>query len=108
MVTSVAADPLPAAFALEQNYPNPFNPATVVRYRVAATGHVRLVIHDLLGREVAILVNERKEPGTYDVTFDARLAGVPAGGGNGLASGTYLCRLTAGSSVQTKKMLLLQ
>jgi hypothetical protein len=95
----------PLSFALEQNYPNPFNPATVIRYAIVGargqgqgTSYVRLVVYDLLGREVVMLVNENKAPGNYEVTFDAA----------GLASGVYFYRLSSGNFVQTRKMLLLQ
>jgi len=95
----------PIAFGLEQNYPNPFNPLTIIKYAIAGVGdlglgarNTRLVVYDLLGREVAVLVNERKAPGHYEVTFDAR----------GLASGVYIYRLTAGSFVQTRKMILMK
>jgi hypothetical protein len=88
---------------LDQNYPNPFNPTTHIRYEVAPPGSqgsegstVRLVVYDLLGREVAILVNERQTPGRYSVSFD----------GSRLASGMYIYRLTAGDFVRTRKMLL--
>jgi len=97
--------PLPASVSLEQNYPNPFNPATLIRYSIAAGGEngvgskeVKLVVYDLLGREVAVLVNERKAPGSYSVRFDA----------GGLASGVYLYRLQAGDFVSTKRMLVLK
>jgi endo-1,4-beta-xylanase len=97
------ADELPPAFALYQNYPNPFNPATVIRYAIRGargwglgTSYVRLVVFDLLGREVAVLVNELKQPGTYTVTWDA----------GGVASGVYFYRLQAGSFVDVKEMLL--
>jgi PKD repeat protein len=89
---------LPASYMLEQNYPNPFNPTTVVSYQLPVAGPVKLVLYDLIGREVGVLVNERKEPGSYDVKFDAA----------GLASGVYLYRLTAGSFVQTRKMLVIK
>jgi hypothetical protein len=88
----------PLQYALSQNYPNPFNPATLISYQLPVARNVRLVVYDLLGREVAILVNERKAPGNYEVRFDA----------GGLASGVYLCRLTAGSFVQTQKMILVR
>lgn len=88
----------PTTFQLDQNYPNPFNPLTVVRYQLPVVSWVKLVVYDLLGREVAVLVNERKGPGSYEVEFGAA----------GLASGAYLCRLSAGTFVQTRKMLLIQ
>ena len=88
----------PAFFNLGQNYPNPFNPTTVIRYQLPVTSEVKLVVFDILGREVALLVNERKALGSYDVKFDA----------SGLSSGVYLYRLTAGSFVQTCKMVVLR
>ena len=89
---------LPSVFALEQNYPNPFNPATVIRYEVPSVAAVKLVVYDLLGRAVAVLANETMAPGRYEVRFDA----------TGLASGVYLCRLTAGDFAQTRKMVVLR
>lgn len=89
---------LPMSYALNQNYPNPFNPTTVVRYELPAACDVKLVVYDLLGREVATLVNDRKSPGSHEAKFD----------GARLASGVYLYRLTAGDFVQTHKMLLVQ
>jgi predicted acyl esterase len=95
----------PTELALDQNFPNPFNPTTTLRYTVPGersqgrgVSDVRLVVYDLLGREVAVLVNERKAPGTYQARFDAR----------GLASGVYLYRLQSAEQVQTRKMILLQ
>lgn len=89
---------VPTVFELSQNYPNPFNPTTGVRYQVPGVSDVKLVVYDILGREVATLVNERKAVGRYEVSFDA----------SGLASGVYIYRLTAGSFVQTRKMILLK
>ncbi len=89
---------VPAAFALEQNYPNPFNPSTTIRFQLQAAGDVRLAVYDLLGREVAVLVNERKSPGSYQVKFVAA----------GQSSGVYFYRLTTGNFVQTHKMLLVR
>ena len=97
---------LPTVFALEQNYPNPFNPATTINYSIPAveTGHapslqhVNLVIYDLLGREVATLVNEQQRPGSYTVNFDA----------SGFSSGVYFYKLTAGQFTESKKMILLR
>ncbi len=85
-------------FALEQNYPNPFNPTTQIEYSVAQHANVSLVVYDLLGREVAALVNEVKEPGSYKVNFDA----------SNLPSGIYTYRIQSGSFVQTKKMMLMK
>jgi len=89
---------LPQTFALSQNYPNPFNPTTVIRYDIPTATRVRLVVFDLLGREMALLVEESKNPGSYTVRFDAR----------GFASGVYLYRLEAGSFSLVRKMVLLQ
>jgi hypothetical protein len=86
----------PGAFRLDQNYPNPFNSATVMSYELRVKSRVRLVVYDLLGREVATLVNEVKAPGTYTATWD----------GGRFASGMYFCRLAAGGYVQTRKMVL--
>ncbi len=89
---------VPTAYALAQNYPNPFNPTTVVSYQLPAGGDVRLVVYDLLGREVAVLVNQAQGPGSYTVNFNA----------SGLSSGVYLYRLQAGSVVYTRKMVVLK
>jgi hypothetical protein len=89
---------LPERFALEQNFPNPFNPRTGVRFQVAGVSDVKITVHDVLGREVAVLVNEKKQPGTYEAQFDA----------SGLATGVYIYRLKAGSFVQSRTMLLLK
>ncbi len=99
--TGVAEQPdLPTSFALDQNYPNPFNPTTTIGYRLggAGSGRVRLVVYDVLGREVAVLVDGMQSPGSYTVTVDAA----------GYASGMYLYRLQAGGAVETRTMLLLK
>jgi hypothetical protein len=88
----------PLAFALSQNYPNPFNPRTVIGYQVSTLADVMLVVYDLLGRQVAQLVNERKSPGAYEVSFDA----------SGLASGLYVYRLTSNGNAAVRKMLLVR
>ena len=82
---------------LEQNYPNPFNPATVITYRLEVEGRVSVKVFDVLGREVATLVDAVQPGGTYQVTFNA----------GGLAGGFYICRLMTGTSVNTKTMILL-
>jgi len=89
---------LPEHFALEQNYPNPFNPTTDIQYTIVNRQLTNVKVYDLLGREVATLVNEVKEPGTYTVEFN----------GSNLASGLYLYRLTAGRFVETRKMILVR
>ncbi len=88
----------PASFSLLQNYPNPFNPLTNIRYSISSSQKITLTVYDLLGREVATLVNELKSPGTYKAQFD----------GSKYASGTYFYRLTAGNYVEIKKMVLLK
>jgi hypothetical protein len=87
---------LPLTLGLSQNYPNPFNPSTTIRWQIAEAGWVTLTVYDVLGREVARLVNEKMEPGRYSETFN----------GTGLASGMYVYRLTAGSQTVVRKMLL--
>lgn len=89
---------LPQEYSLGQNYPNPFNPATMIRYDVKETGHVSLKIYDMIGNEVATLVNETKQAGRYDVSFDA----------SGLASGVYLYKMQAGSFTMTRKLVLMK
>lgn len=99
LVTSVRqTSSLPAAFSLSQNYPNPFNPATTIGYQLSAVSHVTLKVYDLLGREVATLVNDEHPAGSYIVTFDAA----------GLASGVYIYKMHAGEFVQTRRMVLLK
>ncbi len=93
---------LPVEYKLFDNYPNPFNPSTKIRYSIpsgtSTTNFVQLKIYDILGRQVAILVNETKAPGNYEVTFDAK----------NLSSGVYFYMLKAGNFVQTKKMILIR
>jgi acetylornithine deacetylase/succinyl-diaminopimelate desuccinylase-like protein len=89
---------LPKETRLSQNFPNPFNPATTIRFALAAAGHVSIQMFDLLGREVRILANEFRQPGEYAISFDAGT----------LPSGIYFYRMTAGSFVQTRKLILLR
>jgi hypothetical protein len=96
---------VPTQCVLEQNYPNPFNPLTLIKYTIGGprgwglgTRDVSLIAYDVLGREVAVLVNERKAPGNYEVRFDA----------SGLSSGVYFYALTAGVFSQTRKMLVVK
>jgi hypothetical protein len=94
---------VPQTFALEQNYPNPFNPSTNIRFSVAQTGHVSLKVYNVLGVEVASLVNEQKDAGTFNMNWNAA----------GLPSGMYLYRLSVTSDKgqvfeQSKKLVLLK
>jgi hypothetical protein len=101
LVTPVSVEPdetVVSDFKLEQNYPNPFNPSTVISYRLPVNSNVVLKVFDILGNEVATLVNEEKPAGTYEVEFNA----------SNLSSGVYFYRFTAGSFLITKKMSLLK
>ncbi|MDP1994470.1 MAG: T9SS type A sorting domain-containing protein, partial [Ignavibacteria bacterium] len=88
----------PTTFALNQNYPNPFNPSTSIQYSVVGSQYVSLKVFNVLGKEVALLVNEKQEPGTYTVDFTSA----------NLSGGAYFYRLQAGEFMQTKKMILLK
>ncbi|MGA9115508.1 MAG: YCF48-related protein [Bacteroidota bacterium] len=91
-------DPLPVGVTLSQNYPNPFNAASVLEFRLPQAAHVRLAVYDLLGREAAVLVDERKEPGVHRAVLASHK----------LASGVYLCRLECGGAALVRKMVLLR
>ncbi len=88
----------PKIFALEQNYPNPFNPTTAIGYHLSANGVTTLKIYDAIGREVATLVNEVKDAGTYTAQFD----------GAKLSSGIYFARLTSSGKTQIRKLMLMK
>jgi hypothetical protein len=112
VVTSInSIEQSPLEFKLYQNYPNPFNPTTKIKYSIPSVSqsplpggarggwmNVQLKIYDILGREVATLVNKQQSPGNYDVEFNA----------SNLSSGVYFYKLTAGELVETRKMLLLK
>jgi hypothetical protein len=87
---------IPDQFSLSQNYPNPFNPTTAISFQLSAVSLVKLTVSDILGREIAALVNEQRPPGMYTVRWNA--SAVP--------SGVYFYRLQAGGFVETKKMIL--
>lgn len=90
---------LPLETRLNGNYPNPFNPSTRIGYELATAGAVRLSVYDILGREVAVLVNQERAAGRYEVSFDA----------SGLSSGVYLYRLQLGGHmVSTRRMTLVK
>jgi phosphatidylserine/phosphatidylglycerophosphate/cardiolipin synthase-like enzyme len=92
------SDLTPKDFSLEQNYPNPFNPSTRLQFSIASARLVSLVVYDILGREIATLVNERMNPGTYAVEWNA----------GHFASGVYFARLQAGNFSVTKKLVLMK
>jgi len=88
----------PNKFILYQNYPNPFNPSTTIKFSVPQSGHVNLVVFNLLGQEVQTLVSEEKVQGNYEVKFDA----------SNLPSGIYFYKLQTGDFVETKKMVFVK
>jgi len=103
-ITNITTE-IPTAFSLEQNYPNPFNPVTKIRFsipvvdsRIRGNDRVLLKVFDILGKEVATLVNESLQPGTYETTFDA----------GKLTSGVYFYRLQADRYTETKRMLMIK
>jgi hypothetical protein len=89
---------MPAAFTLNQNYPNPFNPSTMIQFEVPEAQFVTLKVYNVLGQQVATLINNQLGAGRYRAEFD----------GTNLPSGTYLYRLQAGTFTETKKMLLVK
>lgn len=88
----------PTIFELFQNYPNPFNPSTSIKYSVPEAGNIKLSVYNVVGEEIAVLINGYTAAGSFDVTFDA----------SKLPSGVYLYKLKSANSVQTKKMMLLK
>ena len=99
VVTDIGnASTVPTVFALQQNYPNPFNPSSVIRFDVPQNSHVTIRVYDMLGREVATLVNEVMSVGQHSTTWNA----------GGLSSGFYVYRMTAGSFADTKKIILMK
>jgi hypothetical protein len=93
---------IPLEYTLRQNYPNPFNPSTEIKYSLAKAGFTTVKVYDLLGREVATLVNQDQQPGNYTVSFNT------ASASKGLSSGAYFYRIESGSFRDIKKMMLLK
>jgi hypothetical protein len=98
VVTGIPESRIAEMFSLNQNYPNPFNPITTISYQLPRQSHVTLKVFDVLGREVATLVNRIEQPGYKSVGFNA----------SDLASGVYYYRLQAGNFVETKKFVLIR
>jgi hypothetical protein len=88
----------PSSFYLEQNYPNPFNPSTVISYQLPVSSDITIKVFDVLGNEIATLVNEFKAAGKYEVAFNSER----------LVSGVYFYQFKAGNYINTKKMILLK
>jgi hypothetical protein len=89
---------VPEGYTLKQNYPNPFNPLTTISFSIPSSAFTSLKVYDILGNEVATLLNEEKQAGNYEIQFDA----------SALKSGVYLYRLNAGNFSEMKKMILLK
>ncbi len=98
IITSADPTPVASTFELAQNYPNPFNPSTNIKYSIAERSNVTIKVYDMLGNEVATLVNQVQDAGTHNVVFNAA----------NLASGMYVYTITAGNFTATKKMMLLK
>ncbi len=96
-ITQISGN-IPDGFKLHQNYPNPFNPKTVIRYSLSENRLITLKVFDALGKEAAVLVNEKQNAGTYEAAFD----------GSNLPSGIYFYKLTSGNFTETKKMFLVK
>jgi hypothetical protein len=89
---------MPAEYWLGQNYPNPFNPSTAIAFSLPRAGHVTLKVYDILGKEIATLVNQHLTAGRHEATWEAR----------GVESGVYFYQLRAGEFVATKKLILMK
>ncbi|MBC8044127.1 MAG: T9SS type A sorting domain-containing protein, partial [Rhizobacter sp.] len=87
-----------ASYKLSQNYPNPFNPSTTINYQISQAGNVSLKVYDVLGREVATLVNQKQNAGSYQVQFNA----------SRLSSGVYFYKLQAGNFAESRKLTLVK
>ncbi len=99
-ITSVAENEnsIPTTFSLDQNYPNPFNPSTRISWQSPISSHQTLKVYDVLGNEVATLVDDFRGAGRYEINFDA----------SGLSSGIYFYKLQAGNFIETRKMILMK
>ncbi|MEJ2618423.1 MAG: M1 family aminopeptidase, partial [Ignavibacteriaceae bacterium] len=98
IITDVRDEKIPNQYKLEQNYPNPFNPKTTIRYSIPVNSFVTIKVYDVLGKEIRILLNERKSPGGYSINFNS----------DNLPSGVYFYSMQAGSFTSTKKFVLLK
>lgn len=94
---------IPDKCEMEQNYPNPFNPTTNIRYQISKSSYVKLIVYDILGKEIATLVNEEQKPGTYEIPFS-----ISQYTNNQASSGIYFYKIEAGDFVKTMKMVLMK
>ena len=94
---------IPDEYSLHHNYPNPFNPSTTIMYDIPEAGYTRLFIYDLLGREVAILVNKNIDAGYYNIRWDGRNQY-----GQSVGAGVYFYQIQSNGFIRTHKMLLLK
>jgi hypothetical protein len=95
---TINGDEIPKTYSLSQNYPNPFNPTTNIKFGLPKASNVKIVVYNIKGQEVAVLLDEYKQAGTFTYMYNA----------NGLASGIYFYRITAGDFTETKKMTLIK
>lgn len=102
-VTSAEEEVIPTDYKLSQNYPNPFNPTTTIEFALPQADHVSIKIYDMLGREVATLINDQRSAGNYSIVWNGL-----NDYGQKVSSGSYIYRITAGNFVETKKMMLLK
>jgi len=104
LITDVkTATLLPTEFLLEQNYPNPFNPVTTIKYQIPERSNVKLLIYDIMGREIRTLVNENKDIGYYSINWNGK-----DNSSQTVSSGVYLLKINAGNFTKVKKMVLLR
>jgi hypothetical protein len=89
---------IPSTYSLEQNYPNPFNPETNIKFGLPKSGNVKLAVYDISGKEVAVLLNEFKQAGSYTFNFN----------GSKLSSGVYFYRIISENFIETKRMILVK
>ena len=107
-IGEIQTEQLPQEFRLDQNYPNPFNPGTKIKYLIPQNSFVNLKVFNMLGQQIATLVNKEQKAGEYTVDFSAKFGSASGGDVSGLASGIYIYRLQAGNYSSTKKMILIK
>jgi hypothetical protein len=99
---------IPLEYSLEQNYPNPFNPSTTIKYSLAEDGFVKLAVYNMLGEEVATIVNASQKAGRYEINFSALGGSASGGNANSLSSGVYVYRIESANYTSSKKLMLMK